>query len=196
MYTFQALQVLLFLIPGFISSTILNALIVRNKEQSELAKIIEALISSMLIYTFYSLLIGQSPITLDQAANTITYSYNAASFLWLLVLSILLPTTIAFFITNDWHMRFVRWLKISRKTARASVWFDVFYDIKKHVIIDFENGRRVYGWPMYYSDDPEKPYIYLYQPYWVQENKFVSTGLVGLFITPEQKIEFIEFLET
>jgi len=39
------------------------------------------------------------------------------------------------------------------------VWFDVFYDVKKHIIINFENGRRIYGWPVYYSNDPDKQYI-------------------------------------
>ena len=53
MYTFQALQILIFLIPGFISATILNVLIVR-KEKREFGKIVEALIFSMVIYTIYS----------------------------------------------------------------------------------------------------------------------------------------------
>jgi len=39
MYTFQALQVLLFLIPGFISSAFFNALVIR-RDKSELAKIL------------------------------------------------------------------------------------------------------------------------------------------------------------
>jgi hypothetical protein len=195
MYTFQALQIFLFLIPGFISSAILNTLVVRKKEQGELAKIIEALIFSMLIYTFYSFLIKQSPIVLDQTSGTITYSYDAESFLALFLLSVLLPIPLALFATNDWHMKLARWLKISKRTARSSVWFDVFYDVKKHIIVDFENGRQVYGWPMYYSDDPDEPYIYLYEPFWIQDNKYVPTGLTGLLITPEQKIEFIEFLD-
>ena len=53
MYTFKALQILIFLIPGFISTAMLSVLIVR-KEQKELGKIVEALIFSLLIYTIYS----------------------------------------------------------------------------------------------------------------------------------------------
>ena len=50
MYSFQALQILIFLIPGFISAVILDTLVVRI-EKKELGKIIEALIFSMIIYT-------------------------------------------------------------------------------------------------------------------------------------------------
>ena len=196
MYTFQALQVLIFLIPGLISSTVLNALVVRKKEQKELERVIEALIFSMLIYTFYSIVHGRSPVVLDQTANTITYSYDVVSFLWLVSISIVVPVVLSFLITNDWHMKLARALRISRRTARSSVWFDVFYDLKKHIVIDFENGRRIYGWPMYYSDNPGEPYIFLYRPHWIEEDKFIDTGLFGILITPEQKIEAIEFLES
>ena len=65
MYTFQALQILIFLIPGFISATILNVLIVR-KERKEFGKIVEALIFSMFIYTIYSFIFGKAPIALNQ----------------------------------------------------------------------------------------------------------------------------------
>lgn len=195
MYTFQALQILIFLIPGFISATILNALTVR-KEKKELGKIIEALIFSMLIYTIYSFLSGRSPVTLNQIEKSIAYSYDTKSFLWLGLLSIGIPTVLSFLITNDWHMKVARKLRISRKTARSSVWFDVFSDIRKPIIINFENGRSIYGWPEYYSDEPENPYIFLFKPAWIQEDKYIDLNVEGILITPEQKIESIEFLES
>lgn len=194
MYTFQALQILIFLIPGFISATILNTLIVR-KEKKELGKIIEALIFSMLIYTIYSFVLGRSPVTLNQIEKSITYSYDSKSFLWLGLLSIGIPAVLSFLVTNDWHMKVARKLRISRKTARSSVWFDVFCDIRKHIIINFENGRRLYGWPMYYSNEPENPYIFLFKPTYIEEGKWVDLDVEGILITPEQQIESIEFLE-
>ncbi|MBL7075537.1 hypothetical protein ISS37_09910 [candidate division KSB1 bacterium] len=195
MYTFQALQILIFLIPGFISATILDVFIVR-KEKKEFGKIIEALIFSMIIYIIYSLISGKSPVVLNQIEKSITYSYDSKSFLLLGLLSIATPTVLSFLITNDWHMKLARGLLISRKTARSSVWFDVFCDIKKHVIVNFENGRRIYGWPMYYSNNPENPYIFLFEPSWVEGDKFVDLDLEGILITPEQKIESIEFLKS
>jgi hypothetical protein len=172
----------------------LTALIVR-RERTEFEKIIEALIFSLFIYTIYSSISGRSPITLIQSQDSITYSYEAWSFLWLSLISIGLPALLSLFITNDWHMEVARRARMTRKTARESVWIDVFSDIKKHVIINFENGRRIYGWPMYYSNEPENPCIFLSRPAWIEENGFVDLKVEGILITPEQKIESIEFLE-
>lgn len=196
MFTFQALQLLLFLIPGFISATILNALVVR-RDKKELESIVEALIFSMFIYTMHTVISGQSPVTIDQTEATISYSYSfeSGSLLWLILLSVLTPLGLSFLITNDWHMKLARKFRISKKTARSSVWFDVFYDIKRSVIINLENGRRIFGWPLYYSDDPEKPHIFLHKPAWIEGEEFIDLDVEGILITPEQKIESIEFLQ-
>ena len=196
MYSFQALQILIFLIPGFISAIILDALVVRM-EKKELGKIIEALIFSMIIYTIYSSISGsgKSPISLSKIEESTTLVYDSKSFLWLALLSLFIPLLLSFFITNDLHMKLARKLRITRKTARASVWFDVFSDLDKHIIINFENGRRIYGWPMYHSTKPENPYIFLFNPAWIQEDEFVDLNIEGILITPEQKIESIEFLK-
>lgn len=199
MYTFEAVQILIFLIPGFISATILNTLIVR-KDKSELSKIVEALIFSLLIYTLYSLAIARSPVALIKVGEVSTFSYEYKAFLWLLCFSLIIPLILGLFIVKDWHMKAARFLGFSRRTARGSVWLDVFYEKDVHIIIDFVNGRRIYGWPMYYSDDPGSQYIYLYEPAWIvedetsKESKYVELDVEGILITPEQKIESIEFL--
>ena len=200
MYTFQALQILLFLIPGFISSAMLYSLVIRH-DKSELSRIIEALVFSLLTYALYSLIKMPLPISLLKAGEEINYTLNPLGFLWLVLISIALPLLLSLFITNDWHMKIARKLLITRRTARTSVWFDVFYDIKKHIIINFENGRRIFGWPMYYSNDPEKQYIFLHKPAWIVkdakkgEEKYVDLAIEGILITPEQRIESIEFLQ-
>lgn len=195
MFTFQALQILLFLIPGFMASQILGMLVVRSKAQNELVRIVEALIFSMLIYAVFAVVAGYSPVSMDQTNNTISYSFEPWPFIALIAISIIMPIILSFFMTRDWHMKFARKLGASQRTSRSSVWFDVFYDFKCPVIIDFANGRRLYGWPMYYSDDPENPYLFISNPYWIEDNEFVQTGLVGMLVTPEQKIDLIEFVK-
>ena len=101
MYTFQAIQVFIFLIPGFISSRLLNSLTVREKEQKDLETIIEALIFSMVIYTLYTVLGYSSPISFDQQNNTVKYIYEMESFLILIAISILLPIFIALINNNS-----------------------------------------------------------------------------------------------
>jgi hypothetical protein len=200
MYTFQALQILIFLIPGFVSATILNILIYR-KEKKEFEKIIESLIFSMFIYTAYAFIYSKSPVIMDQIEGTIIYSYDNISLLVLGLLSIVIPVVLGFLITGDYHMKLARRLYISKRTARESIWLDVFWDIDEYIIINFENGRRIFGWPMYFSQSPDKPYIFLTKPAWIvedeekRESKYIQLEVEGILITPEQKIETIEFLK-
>ncbi len=195
MYTFQAVQIFIFLIPGFISSRFLDSLIIRKQDQKELSSIIEALVLSMVIYTVYSLTGLPSPITLDQVKSTFSYNYDTESFVILLGISILLPMLLAFIVNNDLHMKLARVFKLTKKTSRLSIWHDIFYDKKPLVIIDFSDNRRLFGWVEYFSDDPEKPYLYVAQPQWVLDDQYIETGLEGMLITPEQKISYIEFLK-
>jgi len=199
MFSFEALQILVFLIPGFISTKILNGLIVREDDR-ELGKVTEALIFSLIIYTIHAAISLGNPISIQHSGESLSFSYNSFSLFVLLGLSIVLPLVFGFCVTTDCHMRLARRFSLTRKTARNSVWHDIFCDKKTHVIINFADGRRLYGWPEYYSNDPKHQYIYLCRPAWIlfnektEKSSYVDLDINGILITPEQKIESIEFL--
>ena len=174
MYTFNAFQIFIFLIPGFISSRFLDSLVIRKQDQKELSSIVEALILSMVIYTIYSLTGLPNPITLDQVKSTFSYNYDAKSFVILLGISILLPLLLAFVANHDLHLRLARFLRVTHRTFRLSVWHDAFHEKQLSIIVNFSDGKRLFGWPEHYSDDPDKPYLYIAQPQWIIDNCRVS----------------------
>jgi hypothetical protein len=203
MYTFQAIQILIFLIPGFISGIILDNLVVR-KAKSEFGTVIEALIFSLIILVIYSQVISKSPIELTvinapATASTSTYTLNSQGFLWLFVFSVLLPLPIAFLMTYDLHMKLLRFLHITKRTARENVWLDTFLDEQRYVVINFTDGRRITGWPKYYSDDKDSQYVYLTNAAWIVENmttkqeEFKEIDMDGVLITNQPKIDSIMF---
>jgi Family of unknown function (DUF6338) len=203
MYNFQAIQILIFLIPGFVSETLLNKFVVR-KEKSELMSVIEALIFSMIIYVIYALAVSKSPVTLTvintpSTSTSSTYTYNPGSFLWLFGFSVIIPLVLSFLMTHDVYMNLLRTLQVTRRTARDNVWMDVFLDKQRYITINFTDGRRIRGWPKYYSDDQDKQYIYLMKPELITQNgttkqtEIKELNIDGILITPEQKIESIEF---
>lgn len=202
--TFQALQVLIFLLPGFVTAAVINFLFVTRKK-TELDKVIEALFYSFVNYSIFILLLNRYPdlrplSVLKQTNNGIeTYilEYHSIGFLSILAISILMGLFISFLNTKDLPTRFFRSLKITTRTSRSSIWSDVFHDEAPHayVIVNLVDGQRIMGWPLYYSDTPEESSIFLSDAYWVGENnnKIKIPG-PGILITSATKIESVEFL--
>ena len=92
-------------------------------------------------------------------------------------------------------MRLLRRLKVTNKTARDTVWLDVFTDQKRYLIVNLSDGRRVFGWPMYFSDTPKEGNLYLYDPSWITENgDYIDLDIHGLFLVKADNIDSIEFL--
>lgn len=203
MFTFQALQVLTYLVPGFVASMILDALVVRPK-RNDLARVIEAFAFTLIIFAVFSAVVGKSPIQMSDEAGTITFQYVSGAYLWLLGITICLPLLLGTVMTHDLHMRLARWLQISKKTSRTSVWVDVFYDLNDYIAINFADERRIIGWPTYFSHDPDNRYIFLEKAEWVvpetDENgnvRYVYQPIEaqGILITPEMEIVSIEVMK-
>jgi len=108
----------------------------------------------------------------------------------------LTPLAISASIKHDLHMKFFRWLKVTDRTSRTNVWFDVFTDIKSYVIINFEDGRRLYGWPESFSDAPEDKSLFLCHAAWIgHDGKLIKLDNRGILITPNERIDTIEFVK-
>lgn len=125
MFTYQALQILIFLIPGFIASIILDILVVRNKK-NDLSKVIEALSFTLVIFAIFSAATGRSPLSADKTGQIVSWTYDGQAFIWLIGISIVIPVILSFLDTHDYYMGLARWLTISKKTARTSVWVDLY----------------------------------------------------------------------
>jgi hypothetical protein len=194
MFGFEAIQILIFLIPGFIASKVLDLLMVRKSDRKDLDSLIEALIFSLLIYAIVSFTGIKSPVALDSNRATVIYP-EPWSFFWLVLIGIAIPILLAWIANHDLHLKVARWLKITKKTSRMSVWNDVFTEKKAKVVIDFSDGRRLFGWVEHFSDDPEKPYIYLAQPQWIDGDNYIDPHLDGILLMPEFSIKHIEFIK-
>jgi len=199
MYTFEAIQILVFLIPGFISAILLDKILGRAKEGRDLAIFVEALILSFIIYVGYSLVYDSSPIFFNKGKmTTVVNSWWALGLL--LLCSVLLPIILGYLNHHDLYMKLFRKMKITHLTGGRDTWGVVFARKYRSVNINFEDGRRLHGWAEYASETHEIPLIYLTHPQWIvkQGDKWVFvpiTGVDGYLITPNAPIKYIEFLE-
>jgi hypothetical protein len=101
----EAFAVLLILLPGFLCARIVQSLCVRPK-QTELDKVIEALLYTLLVYAFVVLLTGNKiPVSLTVETLNGRQSYALQTEPKKLVLLIILPVALALLIgwdsTND-----------------------------------------------------------------------------------------------
>lgn len=199
--TAETLTILIFLIPGFISSGILNTFLTRRNVNNT-SRIVEALIFSLIIYTTVSTTIGQSAVLLveERIAGTarLSIQYNPKVVWSIIIASIILPFCIVVLFKKDVHTKLLRkkslrWLKIPTLQPYDNMWVGVFMKEERYVTVNLRDGRRIFGWPRYYSVRPQDGMLYLYHPAWIDANKkYVELDIHGILLNRED-ITSIEF---
>jgi len=196
--SYEVLNVLIFLIPGFLSAVIYNAVIVR-KDKDVFSKIIEALIYSLISYVIASVIAKKSAfiLTISTVNNVKRYGLNLENecLITVLLISIVLPLFLGWLNTQNILMKGFHKIGITKKTARDSTWLDVFTDVNKYIIVTLKDGRRVYGWPSYYSNEATEGMLFLSEPAWIENGEYVDLNIEGLFLVERDNIDYIEFLD-
>ena len=198
--TVQALGIFLVLLPGFASVYLTQQLSFRPK-QSELDKVVEALLLSLVLYVLVIPFFGFALPVGWHAAGT---SGNLGSYVvvakWkelavLALAAVLLGILYAANLNHDWALKLFRKAHVTKRTSRTSIWGDVFQEIGGTVQVGLADGRSVMGWVRHYSDDPSDSLIFLAQAAWIDE----SDGLVpiegpGILLLREAQIQYVMFL--
>ena len=76
------------------------------------------------------------------------------------------------------------------------MWLDVFIEHRRFIIIQFTDGRRLYGWPELYSDDVNEGLLYLTYPQWIDDDgQYVPLKVSGFLIVDRSSIKSIMFTD-
>ena len=195
----ETLVLFFLLMPGFVSSAVLNTIVVRQTK-GRVGYVIEALVFSFLIYACLAPFFGESPVnvgltTVDGGA-TYRPPADPAFLICSLGLAVVFALIVGASITHDFHMRILRWMRITHRTARDNTWIDIFSDQRRYVEVTLTDGRRLFGWPLYYSNRHEEGLLYLYDPAWINDDgKYVDLAAHGILLTKKDGIESIVFTE-
>ena len=194
---FEFLNVLIFLFPGLISMVIYNS-IITYKNMKILKFILYAFIFSFTIYIIAYLFSSASPISLHVVTNgdekISSISFHKTSLFIILAISAFLPLLLGFIINNNLLSKLLNALNVTTKTSKISTWLDVFGERRTYVIINFKDGRQLYGWPMYYSSTYLEGQLYIHNPKWIENNKYIHLDIHGMLVLNED-IESIYFLD-
>jgi hypothetical protein len=196
----EALGVFLLLLPGFSCAFIVQRIAVREK-QTELDKVIEALLLSFVLYLITLPFFGYTLPVSWTSTHGADFSGYVIRFHWghlaalgagAAVLAVLYGANI----NRDWLLALLRKCNLTERTARSSIWNDAFQDIKNsYVLVGLKSGRGVPGYLRYYSDNWKDASLFLEDAVWVDEDgeKLAIDG-PGILLTKESGITFVSFL--
>lgn len=181
------------LLPGFLAAAIFHALTAYPKRDifdRIVTALIFTLVSGVLVLPLRELffLMGREGIVLgDWTSET--------QLAWMTLFGASLGVGWAYAINHDCPHRLLRRLGVTKKTAIPTSWFSAFGIYDRFVILHFENGRRLMGWPREWPDEPGTGHFVLERPAWVlDDGQKVPMNQVEGMLVPSQGIELVEFL--
>jgi hypothetical protein len=199
--TVEALNILLLLLPGFLSGQVLYSFF-RVEEVAVSKRILDALLFSFVIYLSISVFVVWEPLAQVKSVDgSLVYLFSSNSnLIWGSLGSVVfVPMLIGFFYFNDHIHTLLRKLKITTKTSRANTWNDAFLTQNRHIVVTLKDGRRVRGYPTMFSTDPNEGFIYLFNPAWINDAKasegdsdYIESNCHG-FLLNRENIDLIEF---
>jgi hypothetical protein len=171
-----------------------------RRKQSELDKVVEALLFSLVFYL----------ITLPLFGNTLPLSWRALDanhpdvyqvvVQWkhlatLAGLALISGVAYASNINYDLLTRLVFKLGIRIRGSRVNIWNDAFEELDGFVQVGLPGGRRVIGWVRDFSDEESVYELFLENAAWVDKdgNQQPING-PGILLTKESGIEYVTFL--
>jgi hypothetical protein len=177
-----ALNVLLFLLPGFVSQWVQEYL-AAHRLSSDVATVRDALIFALVNYLFYSVLVLSSHLLILSGSYFPTlpsmptiyvsaggeldlHARQVEGLVALLLVSLVTGGTTAKFSEGPWLHKKLQVLRLTRKNSQLDVWYDTFSEFRGHWCrVCFKDGGKVTGWVYFFSDDPEKRELFLAEAY-------------------------------
>jgi hypothetical protein len=178
------IPVLVFLLPGLVSTGIVSLLVFR-KPVEPFTRVIEAFIFTMINLVLFA-------VVRQLVANIPGVQLGNDSFFTTVNLSIMTICSVLLGLVWSWEannqiiFKFLRWLRVTQKTTKPSIWVDVLSEINNYVVVHLKDGRRVFGWPRRYSDDYGERAIFLEKATWLTEDgQAVNDPLMCILIDKE-----------
>lgn len=198
--TLLALQVFLILLPGFSAAYVVQSLATR-RTQSDLERIIEALVFSFVIYVCYIPLNGgKLPFHIDHdltGKTDDTVVWEPARLAWLAAVTAVFSLVAVAYIRFDGN-RLFRAARLTERTTRNSIWNDILEREaidNQPVQVELSDGRNILGILLYYSDASEDGSLYLTQASWVDRNgETIPIPGPGILLTRNSGIRCVSLL--
>ncbi|MBF6560886.1 MAG: hypothetical protein IVW56_11380 [Candidatus Binataceae bacterium] len=175
--TVAAINILIFLLPGFVSQKMVEWLTAHGRS-GEMEMVRDALIFSLFNYLFYAILafaghhlsftwspfppLPAVPLILSNDGVLPMHAQQVEALATLVIISIISGCVIAKALETGWLFMVFRRFRLTKKNSELDVWYDVFNDFRRNWLrVCFKDGSKIIEWPYYFSDDPDKRELFL-----------------------------------
>jgi multisubunit Na+/H+ antiporter MnhB subunit len=152
----QTLVARLVLLPGSVSAGIARSLSA-ERQQTELERIIEALIFSFFTYVVYLVFFGTS-LPIEWLPLVEVHRWRVV---FVVLIACALGVGWGLMRSKDLSVGFFKIRKLTQRTKDESVWNDIFARLGGTVQVGLHDGRNVIGWLNAYSDSGGERSVFL-----------------------------------
>lgn len=186
----EAINLLTFLLPGFIAGALFFSL-TSHPKPSAFERTVQALIFTMIV----QIIIGPFGF-LKPEQFAVPWSHSPWPQIFPMLAAIALGALWAFCINHDLLHRPLRQLGLTRENSHSSEWYSAFSRIRSLVVLSFKDGRQLVGWPEEWPSHPASGHFLITCGTWLDDdNEFVHTDeYIDALLVPVSDINMVEFL--
>jgi Family of unknown function (DUF6338) len=193
-----------YLFPGFLGSLVYDFLVEgRKRENFEriIAALVLTLVSSVALNVGFGISLSPPHIGKDAPFAEIVDAFVGKNLLDASLLTLGLAIVLAFVNNSGFLYAILRKMDLSNKKSDFDVWSDMFNEFqRKWIVVRFDDGRSIIGWPKYYSKSGEPREFFIADASWLEPNEtgiIVQTDVAGpsVYLTDFAKVKSIEMLK-
>ena len=96
---------------------------------------------------------------------------------------------------NDFPHKLLRRIGVTRETSFPSEWYSTFFDHSEtFVVLQFKDGRRLYGWPEEWPSRSDQGHFRLASCEWLVGDERQPLRDASVILVPVQEVYMVEFV--
>lgn len=194
----EALVVLTFLLPGFVSAAVFHSL-TPHLRPTGVERLIQALMFTAVVQGLLTgaLLIGG---VFSQVAFSSIGDWSPATGRFLPDIFLSLPLAVAvsvlaaYFVNHDTLHKLLRRIGLTRETSYPSDWYLVFSEIHpQYVILHLTGQRRLYGFPEHWPNLSTEGHFHISEAEWLVDDPNEGNVPANVMLIPASEVEMVQF---
>ena len=184
----EVINVLAFLLPGFVAAAIFYSL-TSHPKPGAFERIIQALIFTAVIQAVVALLPDSLPSPeIDIGADA---PWDPV---WPVAIAVIIAFIVVVIVNYDLAHSLLRRLRVTRETAYPSPWYSSFFRHNGYVVLHMTGQRRLFGWAEEWPSDPAQGHFRITQAEWLADDGAKPLANVSGVLVPVGEVEMVEFV--